>query len=565
MYQKILNQSPLEYFIVKPDYTVVSLHLPRLFGGDPNAAPGQYVGQFLPPEMFHQYNLLAMIDTCVQQQAELTLDNTRFHSAIIGGDVYYNLRISPVRDGDTTLAAVYLTDNNVTQDLEFQLGILQELGFYMMGTHDLDHLLFLILTGITAGQALGFNRACILLVDENEEMLKGALGVGPASAEEAGHIWSQLSSRDKPLKDFLSEYETVQDKSLLPSVQLAQKLSCPLADKQNILVRTINEKKAFHIKKTSLDVNIHQEFFHAYQNVEFLTVPIIAGDEVLGVIVADNRFNWKAIRQKHINRVKLLAQIAGITIQNAYRLTKLQETVEETRKAYESLDLANRQVSAMQQSAMVGQMAGFVAHEIRNPLATIGGFARATVRNLDDGKKVKRNAIIIVQEVKRLEELLTEILDYLRKPDPESRQDNLNEVIQETCDFLSTGDERPEVKIQTALDSRIPKFLFDRRMIRQAVLNILKNAQYFSPPGSVIDVSSVLEMNKAVIHIHDNGPGISRENMDQIFNPFFTTKDTGTGLGLAITKRIVDGHRGLIRFHSEKTKGTTVTIELPIP
>lgn len=528
-----------------------------------NLVAGKFLSEILDETYLEVTDLQGKVRESFDRKIQLNLDRTSLKIFPAWKETKVDTLIAYVHQTHAPRVLIVFSNVSHEESLQYQIDILYELGFYMVGTLELNRLLFLILTGLTAGPALGFNRAMIFLVDDEKRALKGVLGVGPSTAEEAGEIWSRVSQKNVYLKDFLSEYEGLNDPNGMPMTVLTRELSCLLEDHRHLLIQVMKSKKIWHTVKATLDESINPAFYKVFQSVEFITVPLIAGDEVLGVIVADNRFNWNPIEKKSRNMLSLFAHLAGIAIQNAYRHEKIRDQLKQTQRSSRLLGEANQKLSKMQQYATVGKMAGFVSHEIRNPLATIGGFARSSLRNIDDKEKVARNSEIIVKEVKRLEELLTQVLDYMREQVPKTVKTDLNALIDEVIELAHYWAESKTVRLVFDRAQELHEIAIDATMMKQAILNILKNAIHFSPVNSDVLIRTRLDRNVVLIEVIDQGPGIHPANKNKIFEPFFTTEDKGTGLGLTITRRIIEAHRGQLALESGEGKGTKVSILLP--
>lgn len=212
----------------------------------------------------------------------------------------------------------------------------------------------------------------------------------------------------------------------------------------------------------------------------------------------------------------------------------------------------------------LGEMAAGMAHEIRNPLAGIRTGVEYLGRFLDDDKK---NAVtMIVREIKRLNRIVTDMTSYANRPPIKLDKTDLTEIIDISLGFLKNEIEEKHIEIIKGYDTRVPPVFLDSDQIREVFDNILMNAlQATEKNGKIIITTGVDDSGKnAVIRITDNGCGISEEDRERIFNPFFTTKKGGTGLGLSICYRIISEHSGYIVISSKANKGTTVKVVLPI-
>jgi two-component system NtrC family sensor kinase len=214
----------------------------------------------------------------------------------------------------------------------------------------------------------------------------------------------------------------------------------------------------------------------------------------------------------------------------------------------------------------------FLAHEIRNPLHAISGALAIIQRRSDLKDELLGQSIkIINEEVKHLNEFVQECLNFVRPPNiVRFIEVEIKEVISVVMNIIShmLESESKKIRIVTDVDPHLPKIYANYEEIKQAFLNIVKNAFEAMPEGGEILIKAYLKSDSSK-HIEitfiDNGIGVKKENLNILFNPFFTTKLRGTGLGLAVCRRIiVERHHGKIYIESDENKGATVKVELPI-
>lgn len=222
------------------------------------------------------------------------------------------------------------------------------------------------------------------------------------------------------------------------------------------------------------------------------------------------------------------------------------------------------QLKQNEKLAAVGQLAAGIAHEIRNPLAGISGSIQMLVQdNLEAEQKKLMN--IVLKEIDRLNNLITEFLDYAK---PEKRPDQpvqLKNLVEEIVVALKSHKEAPP-QLQWKLDLNAESVLGFSEKLRQAFLNILINAiqALKAVENPVISISLRQDAQSVILSIQDNGSGISPQTQKKMFEPFHTTKAKGTGLGLAITHKILESHSALIIVNSELNKGTEFKIKFPL-
>ncbi len=232
---------------------------------------------------------------------------------------------------------------------------------------------------------------------------------------------------------------------------------------------------------------------------------------------------------------------------------------------------AQSRAVANERLAAIGKMAAHVTHEIRNPLSSIG----LNIELLDEelataGVRGESKNLLgaITREVSRLEQLSEEYLRVARLPSPRMEAENLAELVTDVADFARPEAERAHCTLTVDIDKGdLPSALFDEAQLRQALLNLLRNAREAMPDGGAIELSVGAEGMSVLVSVKDRGTGIPDAVRTKIFDPFFSTKGEGTGLGLAITRQIVEAHGGSLSCTSrpkEDGGGTTFTIALPI-
>jgi hypothetical protein len=273
-------------------------------------------------------------------------------------------------------------------------------------------------------------------------------------------------------------------------------------------------------------------------------------------VVADNLYSGTEIDFDNIQLLDTLARQAALTIDNAL--------------TYQDLQKAQRELVSAERLVAVGEMAARVSHEIRNPLATIGGFARSVLKKPEDINSVKRKTEVVVKEIARLEELLNDLLDMARPRVLSLEPQSINEIVEHAILLADADLKANGAAVERELAPDLPKVPCDRSRLLQAFLNTIRNGAQAMPNGGTMCVrTNLLQRGPSSpafvqIHIADSGTGISARAMKQVFDPFFSTKVSGSGLGLAVTKRIIQDHGGQIDLDSEEGKGTTFTFSLPV-
>lgn len=227
------------------------------------------------------------------------------------------------------------------------------------------------------------------------------------------------------------------------------------------------------------------------------------------------------------------------------------------------------QVRRSEKLAAVGKLAAGVAHEIRNPLSSIRGFAQFLRHALAERPKDREYAEIMVKEVDRMNRVVTDLLTFARPLEAELAPTDLQELFEHIMRLVKADAQGRGVEIHKNISEDLPEIDLDVNQMTQCLLNLTLNALQVLDAGGSIEVGATMAGadSKLLIWVEDDGSGIPAEDLDKIFDPFFTTREQGTGLGLAIVHTIVENHSGKIRVESpvpEKNKGTRFTISIPV-
>lgn len=235
-----------------------------------------------------------------------------------------------------------------------------------------------------------------------------------------------------------------------------------------------------------------------------------------------------------------------------------------------------RDLRQSEKLATIGQLASGLAHEIGTPLNIISGRVELAKRKLDDKEGVQKNLDIVIQQTERITKIIQRLLGFVRKKKPEQRNFNITALLETTLDFLDYEIQKQKVKVVRETEGPLPLVTGDPDQLQQVFLNIVLNAVQSMPGGGTLHLSASAQVTSkegledgqrryVEVKVQDTGMGMEREVMDNIFNPFFSTKEKGkgTGLGLTVSQGIVQDHEGWIEVESETGKGSLFKIYLP--
>jgi signal transduction histidine kinase len=399
----------------------------------------------------------------------------------------------------------------------------------------MDNLL-VIMTALTAGPGLGFNRAMLFLTEGDR--LKGEFWLGPASAEEADSIWRVLSTPGIGYPEIIEHNRSLLTSEADTLTKKVKKLSYLIPREASVIpALTTSARQMILVRDALNEPEVDREFVNLIGADEFLCIPLVGQKEVLGEIILDNAITKLPIAARDIE----LASICGLMAGNYIYTAKLQKRIVDMKKV-----------------AAMGEMAMFVTHQLRNPLVTIGGFADQLL-NPDIGeKKRRRNIQIIRSEIRRLEKILLRLSQFLRIDVGEKVAVDVREMLNLVLESVRPGIAGRRITLDTEVEAGLRITLCDPIHVGEAVRNVLDNAIDAVGDEGRIDLRAYRENDEwAVIAVQDTGQGIPADIKDKIFDSFVSTKEQGMGLGLAYVKKVVDACGGRIEIKSAEGRGTT--------
>jgi signal transduction histidine kinase len=244
----------------------------------------------------------------------------------------------------------------------------------------------------------------------------------------------------------------------------------------------------------------------------------------------------------------------------------LNEKLKEIRGRDERIKAFEDEFRRANKLSTLGELAGSIAHEIKNPLISIQGFAKR-IEKAEDESKIMEYAGLIDKESGRLSNVLAKLLDFSRMDEPKQELVDINSVVDDTVLFLEHHLTRfKNVVLFVEKDKTLAQVEMDRINVQQSLVNIVMNAAQAMPDGGDIHIKTGRAGGYIYISVIDQGTGISPEHLDKIFEPFFTTKKKGegTGLGLSLSKRLVEASNGKIDVESVPGQGSTFKILIPV-
>jgi hypothetical protein len=396
--------------------------------------------------------------------------------------------------------------------------------------------LLVILTALTAGPGVGFNRAMLLRV--HGDKLRGEYWLGPGSAEEAASIWRVLSTPGIGYLEIIAHNRSMLTSEADTLTKRAKGISYPLGEANPLIpALAASTREIILVKDAWNEPLVDRSFLETLGADEFLCIPLLAEREVLGEIILDNAITKLPIKNRDIE----LASICGVIAGNYIYTWRLQ-----------------RRLVDMKRSAAMGEMAMFVTHQLRNPIVTIGGFADQLLDPNIPAAKRNRNLQIIRDEIRGMERILLRLGQFLRVQIKEQVPVEVRELFKLVTAAVDAKAESRKVAFTTEVDHDLTVIYCDPLHVGESLRNLVDNALEAIGPNGRIALRARRDVaDWAVISVQDDGPGIPSSVKGKIFEAFVSTKQQGLGLGLPYVKRVVDACGGRIEVESEEGKGTT--------
>jgi len=432
------------------------------------------------------------------------------------------------------------------------ISLLYRISQLLHSTRTTDDLMHLILSLLVHPQGGAFQRAMLFMVNERSDSLQGILGV---TRETAALLLPEGLPAENQQLHISAESMLAQQQTEFS--RLVMQLRLPLEDPHSCLARVVREQQAILIERPLLS---RDQLLPRLSLCDHACIPLIARQRVLCVLAVDNFGTEEKITAQRLRFLELFATQAGIALDNVQLVHRIES-------ARQSLTETQERLLQREKMATIGEMSASVAHELRNPLVSVGGFARRLCKKLQPDSREFEYASIIAEETDRLEKMLTKILSFARQNDLKPAPFSLDKVLEQAR--LIEGEKMAKFNIQliTEIDDNLPLLMGDAEQIGQVMINLMSNARQAMPKGGRLTLrmakAHLRGENAVRIEIHDTGEGIPPEMMRNIFNPFFTTRKDGTGLGLSICHRIIEHHQGELKA-ANHPDGAVFSITLPL-
>jgi len=321
---------------------------------------------------------------------------------------------------------------------------------------------------------------------------------------------------------------------------------------QPMVIQDVSQEKRFSDKFDKLT---------GFKTRSMICVPLILRDNTIGALQVLNKKSKDPFTGAALELLTSMAQQIAVSMENARLYQRLEEkfelTAQELKTTQERLIRSERLVA-------MGHLVQGVAHEIRNPITTIGGFALRLKRKLSENSELQNYIDIILDETARLERLVKQVRELAEVQSASLALDSIGTVIDEVLDRFEHLAVKQNVKLLKSIDGDTPYMMIDPPQLVTALSNIMENALESMPDGGTLELNVNRDNDHIMIIVRDTGSGIGFEKLDSIYDPFVTSKTRGVGLGLTMVHQIIMNHHGEIKITSKADQGTDVTVRLPI-
>lgn len=560
---RIFEELPVAALLTTTDLKVVegnALFWERVCGCA-TPAPGTPLEDALPAELYDA--IAAAVPRAIGDSGAVEVPGVRLYTSGQPQRVV-DLNVRRATDGERELLMIAVNTVPDTGRRVAELTLLNDMVRVLRQETEPERVLFAALTCATAGSGgIGFNRAWLFVVDPSGKWLEGRMALGPSSAEEAYEIWSGVAAEPRTLDEFASAYDRWAARPQ-PIQETVRSLRFSMEkDADRIPVLAAVQRHSILITNAREDPRVDENLRRVLDVDELVVVPLMVADQARGVLMADNRYSRQPITDGDVRLLTLFAQHAGLALESALIYEQIQAGRRELENAYTSLQRAQAELVRTEQLAAIGEMAARIAHDLRNPLVTIGGWAKDLEEDPSDPLVVHRAASIIAKEAANLEEILSMLLEPLAQRQLRLQPLDLNSLIVDRAlacesDFAERG-----IEIRTCLTEGLPQVRGDISALRRMLQNLMDNAADAMPEGGVLTLSTAEDDERILLCVEDTGIGMSKETAERIFDAFYTTKHYGSGIGLAVVWETVRAHGFDIDVQSTPGRGTRFEISIP--
>ena len=450
-----------------------------------------------------------------------------------------------------------------------RLSALYDISNILLERSKTEDILFMLLTIATIGDVFAFNRAFAFLYDKEFNVFRGKMCIAPKDANDAGNIWNKMKDMDKyALREKLML--SFKKSDLEESWDLNQKFLNTVIPNNNqcqLFFNIFNNKESVNVK--SVNDNSLVEQIRNYTDIfgynPFAIVPIMDANNCIGMIIVDNIYNNVPIPDNDLDYLKMFGRQAAVALEYSSMYNEIE-------KSHNDLKAAEKSLFDIKSLAMIGEMSSSMAHNLRNFIVPISGFANRLVKVSSD-EKTSEYAKIIADEINKLENYIQRNLSFAKSinlvPETFKVDDIIKYINILTKEYIKKSGKK--IKFYAINSTKEDSIRWDYNRMNDVIINLIINAIDSIEDENYAIISVIFADNPSResmidIIVENTNSYIEKDIINKLFTPFFTTKSHGVGIGLAVSKRIVEAHGGsiMVKSVSGSFKATAFFITIPV-
>lgn len=449
--------------------------------------------------------------------------------------------------------------DNKTLEVRF----MHELGSVLQSSVDLEEVLSVALTAITAGKGFGMNRAFLMLVDRDHAVLSGYLAIGPRNYEEACQAWDEIAGKDMDLQTLAQNFRLNKLSSERAKFHdFLEQLKVPLSADHHILVKALNGKHPLLIEDAFHNPDVDSGLAHLLGVDTFLLMPLHSRNRRIGLIIADNCITHRRITAEDMRSLENFAFPVAFAIERASLYDRLQVELNRVTEAGNKLQEQQELIGRMEKMALVGRITSSIAHSIRNPLMVIGGFARSMLKTTAPSDPKRDFIESIVSETRQLEGVLDEILNYSDSLYPARDFWDVNQMLESVINELQGLLLQKGCVCSFTPDTSLAHVFMDIKQVSYCVRTLIING-LDGRNGENIGIQAHGQADTILVSIKDTGRTLTQDELDALLTPFAITHELGAGIGLALCRTMLEKQGIPLTVTAPPEGGITYTITLP--
>ena len=449
-----------------------------------------------------------------------------------------------------------------------RLGALYDISNILLERSKPEDILFILLTIATIGDMFAFNRAFAFLYDKEFNVFRGRMCIAPKDARDAGNIWNIMKDMDKyglreklmlsfEKKDLEESWDLNQKflNTVIPNNEQCQLFYYVFNNRESINVKSVGDKWAEQLRN----------YTDIFGNNPFAIIPIMDANNCMGMIVVDNAYNDVSITDYDLEYLKMFGRQAAV----AFEYSSLYNEIE---KSHNDLKAAQKSLFDIKSLAMIGEMSSSMAHNLRNFVVPISGFANRLIKVSSD-EKTSEYAKIIVEEIGKLESYIQKNLSFAKSINLVPETVKVDDIIKYlnilAKEYIKKSGKK--IKFYAVNSTKVNDVRWDYNRMNDVIINLIINAIDAIEDENYAIISAVFSDNSYKesmidIIVENTNSYIEEDTTKKLFTPFFTTKSHGVGIGLAVSKRIVEAHGGSITVKSVSGnfQATAFIITMPV-